>query len=193
MLIKTVELPYEISKIVEGLYKGRLVKLEQCIEFTAGTNWHDANIMRFTMYNQQTGEMKTITSGWYENYLSFTKEELALYHGQVKGTIEPHIWIIETNTYPKSCTIHTHPANVLPLIEIPADDLSNLELKFLYITRSLISSARLEEARRFGIPKSVWEELKHSLIQKGYVMKNGALTLTGKNRAANLNFNYWEV
>jgi len=193
MLIKTTELPYNIHKIVEGLYKGRFVKLEQCIEFTAGTNWHDANIMRFTMYNQQTGEMKTITSGWYDSYMNFTKEELALYHGQVKGTIEPHIWIIETNSYPKSCTIHTHPDNVAPLLETITDDLSNLELKFLYITRCTMSFARLEEARRFGIQKSVWEELKYSLIDKGYVMKNGGLTLAGKNRAANLNFNSWEV
>ena len=193
MLIKTTELPYDIRKIVEGLYKGRLVKLEQCIEFKAGTNWHDANIMRFTMYNQHTGEMKTITSGYYDSYMSFTQEELALYHGHVKGTIEPHIWIIETNSYPKSCTVHTHPDNLAPLLETTKDDLSNLELKFLYITRSLISSARLEEARRFGIPKYVWEELKLSLISKGYVMKNGALTLSGKNRAANLNFNTWEV
>lgn len=193
MLIKTVELPYDIRKVVEGLYKGRLVKLEQCIEFKAGTNWHDANIMKFTMYNQLTGEMKTITSGYYDSYMNFTKEELALYHGHVKGIIEPHIWIIETNSYPKSCTVHAHPDNLAPLLETTKDDLSNLELKFLYITRSLISSARLEEARRFGIPKSIWEELKLSLISKGYVMKNGALTLSGKNRAANLNFNSWEV
>lgn len=192
MLIKTTELPYDIRKIVEGLYKGRLIKLEQCIEFTAGTNWHDANIMRFTMYNQQTGEMKTITSGWYENYVNFTPEERALYHGQVKGTIEPHIWIIETNSYPKSCTVHTHPANVAPLIETQVDDLSTLELKVLFITRSFISSARLEEARQFGIPKSVWLELQEGLKTKGYLMKNGALTLKGKNRATGLYFNSWE-
>jgi len=183
------ELPYEVQKVVNGLYKGRTIKAYPCVDFKCPTNWHDANIMRLTAYNVNTGELKTITSGWYDNYLCFTPEEKAMYHGQLQSVLPTNIWIILTETYPKSCSVYTHPDNISKLLTVEYD-LSELEKKVLFITRSLISSARLEEARRLGIPKPVWQELQTGLISKGYLIKNGALTLKGKNVAKDIPYYY---
>ena len=192
MLIKTTELPSQIKKITDGYYNGRLVKLEPTIEFKCPTNWHDANCMKLIAYNSTTGEMKQIDSGYYESYTMFTKEELAMYHGQIVATLLPNMWMILLESYPKSCTVFTHPDNVAKTIDTNEEELSNLELKVLFITRSLIAPARLDEARRFEISKAVWLELQDGLKAKGYLMKNGALTLKGKNRATGLYFNSWE-
>lgn len=180
------ELPYEIQKVVNGLYKGRTIKAHPCVDFKCPTNWHDANVMKLTAYNASTGELKTITSGCYDNYMNFTPEEKAMYHGKLQSTLPPNIWMILTESYPKSCSIFTHPDNISKLIASNESDLSELEKKVLFITRSLISSARLDEARRLGIPKPVWLELQAGLIQKGYLMKNGALTIKGKNVAKDI-------
>jgi hypothetical protein len=38
----------------------------------------------------------------------------------------------------------------------------------------------------------LWDATKHGLIQKGLLMKNGALTINGRNRASKLDWNYAE-
>ncbi len=192
MLIKTKELPANVLKVVSQFYNSKAVKLEAREEFKCPTNWHDANLMKLIALNTDTGELKAITSGYYDNYVNFTVEEKAMYHGGINGILTPNMRMILVETYPKSCTIFTHPDNVAKAITEPEEELSNLELKVLFITRSLISSARLEEARRFGIPRAVWLELQAGLYSKGYLMRTGALTLKGKNRAAGLYFNSWE-
>lgn len=180
------ELPIDIQNIISSLYKGKSVKVYPCINFCCPTNWHDANIMKLTAYNATTKESKTITSGYYDNYVCFTTEEKAMYHGELKSALPTDIWMILTETYPKSCSIYAHPDNISKLIAAETTDLSELEKKVLFITRSLISSARLEEARRLGIPREVWLELQASLYKKGYLMRSGALTLKGKNIAKDI-------
>ena len=83
--------------------------------------------------------------------------------------------------------IIAHPDNFQKLIpQIAAEEVTEDEKKYLRVCRGLISSARPEELRRMGINSAQKEELKASLIQKGFLAKGGGLTLKGKNYAETL-------
>ncbi len=75
--------------------------------------------------------------------------------------------------------IFVHPANMTKFLPDNQEELSQEEKRVLYYTRSLISKAR---------PKFN-QAVVQSLIDRGYLQKNKALTIKGKNVAANLT---WE-
>jgi len=77
-------------------------------------------------------------------------------------------------------TIYVHPVNSPNLIENKNVELTDVEQKFLLITRSYVSNARKEYAKYHGI-YHIWEETKESLIKKGFLTKSGAINLAGKN------------
>lgn len=196
MRIPFSKLPIAIQKLLKVDYKfnKQEVKVEPTVDFKCPTNWHDANIMRLVVYNQTTGEHKCQTSGYYDSYVNFTKEEAAMYHGKLQTTIpDATIWIFLLESYPKGCTVYCHPTALAAAIETKIPDLTLQQKLVLQLTRQLISSYRLEEARRYKISKVVWEETKQSLITLGYMRANGSLTIEGKNVAQQFNINPWEV
>ena len=194
-LIKAKELPKDVLAVIrECGFNGTEIKIIPCIEFKCPTNWHDYNIMRLTAYNQDSGKYHTQTSGNYDSYVSFTKEELAMYHGALQTTIPgPHIWMILTETYPKSCRVYCHPDAITKKICPPKIELTKRQEICLYITRSMISRYREEEARTFKFSRAEWATTKAELYGLGLMTQAGALTLAGKNRSQGLNFNHWEV
>lgn len=193
--IKTKELPMDIQLFLKGVcnFNKLEVKVEPTVDFTCPGNWNDYNVQRMYVYNQLTGDNKSITSGNYECHLSWTDQEKAMYSGQMKTTIPgPHIWIFITDTLPKGCTVYCHPDAISKLLDSSGPELTRRQQIVLYITRSLISSARLEEARRFRFNMSEWNTCKAELFKLGLMRSNGSLTTEGKNLAQGLNFNSWE-
>lgn len=192
-LIKTSELPRDVQAVIKSYnYNGREVKVIPCVDFKCPTNWHDYNIMKLVVYNQETGQHKCQTSGFYDSYVNFTKEEMAMYHGHLQSQIPgPHIWFLLVETYPKSCRVYCHPTAISKAIAPDKIDLTRRQEICLYIIRSLISSARWDEARMFKFTKQEWETVKAELFGLGLLSKTGSLTLVGKNRSQGLYFNYF--
>ncbi len=106
---------------------------------------------------------------------------------------------IETTGRGQFITLYRHPSlggNGLPLEN--GDDLTEKEKIVLYIHSAYIASVRQEYYRQAGLKKQEVENIIRSLQEKGYMYKNKALTLKGKNVAQNLNgreierqFSYW--
>jgi len=191
-IIKTSELPLAVRAAVQSVYNFREVKVQVGTEFTVGTSWHDCNRTDVTVLDLANDKTQTVQGGYYNSYVNMSRDERALYHGVKVPITTPDIWILEFNTYPKSVTVYCHPdciAKLLPA-ELP---LTRNQQIVLYITRSLISSARAEEARRFKIGKQELETIKSQLQILGLMTKAGSLTIAGKNEAMKHNFNYWEV
>jgi hypothetical protein len=87
-------------------------------------------------------------------------------------------------------TIYLHPENCCLNIE-DKTELNENEKKFLYYTRSLVSSyagVKNYRQKNSGLTPEEWQIAKESLIVKKLVNKNGALTVAGKNAALNLKY-----
>jgi hypothetical protein len=195
-VLKTKELPLDVQVLLKTCYNfnKREVKVEPVIDFTCKTNWHDANCMTLVGYNQLTGKHVAQASGYYDSYCNFTAAEKAMYHGKLATKIEgPHMWFFLIETYPAGCTVYCHPDALAKAIAPPPMELDKRLQIVLYITRSLIAPARIEEARRFKFTTREYLACKAELIDLGLINKAGALTTAGKNASSSLNFNTWEV
>lgn len=95
-------------------------------------------------------------------------------------------------------TIYCHPSNMPINITGPVEDLSQDEMAVLYYTRCRkpcyagVTNYRYYEYVREGgkMTLTQWESVKSALMQKKLLMKNGALTIDGKNRVANFDYSY---
>ncbi len=86
-------------------------------------------------------------------------------------------------------TIYAKTGAVAPLLTPPEDTtLSKEELFTMILIRSLKSFARREEASKYGVTPQRYEGAIKSLVSKGYVGKNGALSTTGKNYLASTEY-----
>lgn len=97
---------------------------------------------------------------------------------------KPGIIAVEyTQGYLESITFVVHPndwtARALP--EVP--ELSRMEQLVLVMTRGLTSAGRKNDRERYRIKDSDWESAKESLIAKELLIKNGAITVKGRNVA----------
>ena len=190
-IIKTADLPQDIQLLIlEQEFKARETRLYTTTDFQCPTSYCDANCMTLIAYNRTSGESKAIRNGCYESHMCWTKEEHAMYGGKLKSPIpDSNTWFIVLDTYPKQrISVYCHPSAMARAIVAPVVELTRRQEIALFITRGIISSYRVEEARSFGIKKSEWETLKAELYGLGLMTKTGALTLTGKNRAQGLVF-----
>jgi hypothetical protein len=80
---------------------------------------------------------------------------------------------------------HVHPATLAPLLP-DKPDLSLEEQVVLNMTCALTSAGRKNERERQGFPDAAWERGKASLIEKGFLRKNGAVTNEGRTAAGSL-------
>jgi hypothetical protein len=79
-------------------------------------------------------------------------------------------------------TFFVHPADVAALIPHQTnDDLSDTDKIILAIIRSRKSAYRNDEYRRKGLKLADVETVKARLTEQGYLLKNGAITVKGKN------------
>lgn len=96
--------------------------------------------------------------------------------------------------------VYCHKDNMPVNLNPPEEELTQEELCVLYFTRHYkssyagMSNYRFRECVRSGAKMSLalWDATKQGLMQKGLLMKNGGLTINGRNRARNLDWNYAE-
>lgn len=81
----------------------------------------------------------------------------------------------------------------VPKVLPQGESLTNDELNVLYATRAYkssyagVSDYRGKELRRaVGMPQSKVDEIRNTLVEKGYMMKNKALSTKGKNAVGNM-------
>jgi hypothetical protein len=123
------------------------------------------------------GEQKTMESSYYDSLMNATKEEKAIYQGG-NLTLQPDCMILEMVTPPHPhATLWVHPINWNKMIAPPATDLSPREKAILVTIRTLISSARQEDFRRFRVTQEEFD----ILFDKGYIDRRRSITLKGKN------------
>lgn len=193
-IIKTTDLPQDIqSLILEQEFKARETRLYPTTEFKCPTSHYDANCMTLIAYNRTTGESKAVRNGYYESYVCWTKEEHAMYGGKLQASIpDSNTWFIVLDTYPKHrISVYCHPSAMAAAIAAPVVELTKRQAIAMFITRSLVSAYRWEEAKVYGFKKPDWETVKAELCTMGLLTKAGSLTLTGKNRAQGLDFSSW--
>lgn len=158
-------------------------KIRKDVEVNIGSEislpgaWHDADVMEIFAYkNGKVGSQLAIGG----QGINDTAKERAAKKG-MKFTLKPGEMILVTHTYPKMVKMYAHPddMNKMMLDEPTSkDELSKEEIMTLALTKGLKAFARKEEASRYGIQ---FDEVKQSLIKKGYLQKNGAINKKGKN------------
>lgn len=103
-----------------------------------------------------------------------------------------HVVIKGQCGYNNYASILVHPDTILKYIEAPIIPLTDLEIKALYIIRSIKAGYRKEEFIRHGIGEyNKNNPLIISLKDKGFIMVNGRgiqVTTEGKNRIEDVHF-----
>ena len=91
-------------------------------------------------------------------------------------------------------TLHVHSDNY-KVFELPiVSDLTQSEQVVLHVTKCLKSFARREEAKRYKVSVPMFEFAKNSLIAKGLLAANGAITVKGKNVEGTVKLpSYWNL
>jgi hypothetical protein len=185
-IVATKELPLRLAQEVQ-LRGIKTVTVQIGTTVKIGGNWHDLNKITLVAVNTATGEVKT-EEGWYGNVGMFgTAKETAINQGFEATLLDASSFIVEFDTYPKGATVYAHPDAVSKLLPAPVD-LTELQKKALYVIKSYTSPGRYDEARRLGMPRAVFEEVKQGLQTLGLLTKSGALTLAGKQVACNLHY-----
>ena len=194
-VIKMKDLPQDIQALaVTYGFNVKQVFLHTCVDFTCPTSYCDYNILTLIVFNRETGKHSAARNGHYESCLSWTKEERAMASGEIKTKfVDDKVWCLVGETYPKPrLSVYCHPLAMAKAIVSPKIELTRRQEICLFITRSIISTFRMDEARSFKFTKSEWETTKAELFGLGLLSKSGALTLAGKNRALGLVFHTWE-
>jgi hypothetical protein len=195
MLIRFKELPPDVQAVARTYgFSGLEAELKPCAQFKCPTNWCDYNIIRLVGYNQENGQHAVQTSGHYESFMNWTKEEQAMYAGKIECPISsPKHWFLVIDSYPKHCTVYCHPDAVnAKLLTGSGPELTKRELICLYLSAHWKASYRKDEARKFGFTIGEWNTCIAVLHGHGLLTVAGSVTTAGKNRARNLEFNSWE-
>lgn len=171
--IPSKQVPNEIRNWVKEILEKDLREyaLVQGKEVSVGTPWHEADREYYKMFKllpdnkAQETEFEFERSG-LEGDGAITGKEIS---GKTK--VPSGFVIVVVGIYPKRATIYTSEDAQLFL---PKNDieLSDEEIIALYWARSLISSAR---------PIFKDKKIYDSLINKGLLKKNKAITIEGKN------------
>lgn len=161
----------------------RTIKLVIDPSPTIPGQWHDYNST--TLYGYNGRDITKVHSANYDSLINATeKEKLAYQGGKInlnpKGGPGQTQMILVTDTYPKRATLYAHPDNIAPdKLEGPKQELSEEEEIVLYITKVYLPAYRKEYLRRAKIQNL--DAIKQSLLQKGLLNGQGALTLKGKD------------
>lgn len=108
----------------------------------------------------------------------------------IVAKVEPGIAIVRHSMYcgkDMGLTFYIHPDNITAMLPKPVE-LTTEEKQVLYVTRSLISRARKEELERNRFPMAQYDSVIASLIAKGLLAPNKAITTKGRNAAESLNY-----
>jgi hypothetical protein len=104
-----------------------------------------------------------------------------------KVTLKPGFAIVQAIMFQGKdlgLTFHVHPDDVVKLIpQNTTAALEPVELKFLAIMRGIKSSYRADEYRRQGMTDAQIAAFKVKFTDMGYINKQGAITVQGKNDA----------
>lgn len=174
------DLPDWVKKVLKNKSIRKDVEVEIGNKVSIPGNWHDANVREIFAF--RNGKVSSQLAIGGQSINDTNKERLAKKGFGVE--LNPGDMILVTNTYPKNAKLYAHPMDMKPLLDEPAsDELSRDELISLVIIRGTKAAYRKEEAAREGIKN--FPQIKKDLIQKGYLMKNGAINKKGKNYLLN--------
>jgi hypothetical protein len=175
-VVSPKDLPDWVRKILKqkGMRKDITVNVASKVDI--GGNWHDANVRDVYVYEK--GKIKNIHGIGGMGPWDSKTERIAKTGFTDKLTIDRMVLV--TNTYPKNAELYVHPDAMIKAIgmEERGDDLSKEEILTLRIVQGLKSFARRREAQEFGID---FDSMAEQLKNKGYLMKNGAISKKGKN------------
>jgi hypothetical protein len=176
MIIGFKDLPEWVKGIMKTKKMRKDVQVHIEDEVSIGGNWHDANVRE--IFGYKNGKISSQKAIGGQGINDTAKERQAKKGFTTK--LKPGEMILVTNTHPKMAELWAHPQdmNKMMLDEPTKDELSKEEIMTLALTKGLKAFARKEEASRYGIQ---FDEVKQSLIKKGYLMKNGAMNKKGKN------------
>lgn len=186
MLVSMRDMPKWVQENVEKCLDQKLkeIEIEYAEVIKIGIVWHEACRRYLFARRPQDGKIMQLDSGYYDSLLNSEREQrMAYFGGEIK--LPPGGEILEVLTYPKMAKLYRHPS--LGGTGLPEKyELSEEEKLVLYIHRTYIPSARPEYFRRAGLKKDQVENIIRSLQDKGYMQKNKALTLKGKNAVGSL-------
>lgn len=176
IIIGFKDLPDWVKNIMKTKKMRKDVKTHIDVEVNLGGNWHDANVRE--IFGYKNGKISSQLAIGGQGINDTAKERKAKKGFTTK--LKPGEMILVTNTHPKMAELYAHPddMNKALLDEPDKSELSPEEIMQLVITKGLKAFARKEEAMRYGLK---FDDVKQSLIKKGYLMKNGAINKKGKN------------
>jgi hypothetical protein len=177
LIVSFNDLPEWVKSIMKSKSMKKDVEVIIDSDVNLPGNWHDNNIMEIFAYKNGKVNSEKVIGG----QTMFDKpKETAIKKG-LKFKLNPGEMILVTYTHPKMAKLYAHPndMNKIMLDEPTSkDELTPEEIVSLSIVKSLKSVARKEEAMRYGLQ---FDEIKQSLIKKGYLAKNGSINTKGKN------------
>lgn len=179
MSIAIKDAPNWVKKILKNMKMRKDIEVTVGVDHSIPGTWHDNNLV--TLYFYKNGKVQE-QEGSYGGQNPYTSREKNIVNKGFKIKLSSlDEMLLRTNTYPKTATLYVHPDAMVKMLPEPATDLTALEKAVLFVTRSLKSFARKEEADSYGISGRDYDSAKKSLIEKGLLKKNGSITPNGKN------------
>ena len=150
-----------------------------------GQPWHDYAVRTIIAHNKR-GETEAKGVPSYDTLLCSSRSEQKLYcGGEVPLLQDEAVAVFDYMSNLKTVDLYVNPADFEPPKTI-APSLTERQKHMLAAIRGLISKAKLEEFRQNGVTEEELEQLR----QMGLTNKANALTMTGKNVANSIGFNY---
>lgn len=174
-------------------YKGQKFQITIADQYLPQNYWDEGSRRYFKFLNLNTGQITYDTHSITNN--PFNKEahecipipanfalvEHNIFRGKTLG-----IYIkVNTETYEILWKNSWTPSTKFPKMDQQDVELTPLEVKCLVATNSYKASyGGITRREHAGMSISDWENAKQSLIEKGFLKKNGAITTLGKNVAS---------
>jgi hypothetical protein len=172
--------PKLVPMQLRGNYSGQKFSAEVVMEMTiprgAGT-WGGGSRDVYSMVRLADGKSMPLV----DTNLHPDKTE------ERKINVEPGMVVVrESQGNFKSLHFYVNPADTAKLLPKPAEggELNDKQLIVLSIVSSLISSARRDEARRYGINEKEYIQILEELKAKKLVKTNGGIDVSGRNLVA---------
>jgi hypothetical protein len=157
--------------------KFRVEVIKDTIFHMHDTSWSDGSRTSYALFN-----IDKMATAILPNFHP-------VFDGQVipnKIEVAPGYIVVEHSIFrgkDMGITLHVHSDNY-KVFELPiVAELSQSEQVVLSGTKCLKAFCRKDEAARYKVTAKMYENAKNNLIAKGYLSKNGAITISGKNVA----------
>lgn len=173
-----------LVKVAFPEYKGTKVQanITDSIQFY-GTNWDGGNRRTYVLIELASMRAVQVSQAPFLEHSTL--------HDKPQPIPDGYVVVVWVESRYEHIEIHSPAANLSGLLPVKVE-LTENERVVLIATRSLkssyggISNYRWHEAGRSrGISLEEWEATKVKLVARGYLARNGAITVDGKNAVGN--------